>query len=33
MQDNRIQKEKGDINQRFIQANMGATKRVLDKLG
>jgi len=33
MQDKRIRKEKGDINQRFIQANMGATKRVLDKLG
>jgi 3-deoxy-D-manno-octulosonic-acid transferase len=33
MQDNRVRKEKGDINQRFIQANMGATKRVLDKLG
>ena len=33
MQDNRIRKEKGDINQRFIQANMGATKRVLNKLG
>jgi len=33
MQDKRIRKEKGDINQRFIQTNMGATKRVLDKLG
>ena len=33
MQDNRVGKEKGDINQRFVQANMGATKRVLDKLG
>ena len=33
MQDKKIRKEKGDINQRFIQANMGATKRVLDKLG
>ena len=29
MKNNRIRKEKGDINQRFIQANMGATKRVL----
>ena len=33
MKDKRIQKEKGDINQRFILANMGATKRVLHKLG
>jgi 3-deoxy-D-manno-octulosonic-acid transferase len=33
MKDKRIRKEKGDINQRFILANMGATKRVLDKLG
>jgi 3-deoxy-D-manno-octulosonic-acid transferase len=33
MQNNRIRKEKGDINQRFIQANMGATKKVLEKLG
>ena len=33
MQDNKIRKEKGVINQRFVQANMGATKRVLDKLG
>ena len=33
MKDKRIRKEKGDINQRFILANMGATKRVLHKLG
>ena len=33
MKDNRIRKEKGDINQRFIHTNIGATKRVLDKLG
>ena len=33
MQDNKIRKEKGVINQRFVQSNMGATKRVLDKLG
>ena len=33
MKDNRIREGKGDINQRFIQANMGATKRVLGKLG
>ena len=33
MNNKRFRKEKGDINQRFIQANMGATKRVLDKLG
>ena len=32
MKDNRIRKEKGDINQCFIHTNMGATKRVLDKL-
>ena len=33
MKDNGIRKEKGDINQCFIHTNMGATKRVLDKLG
>lgn len=33
MHNKRIRKEKGGINQRFIQANMGATKRVLGKLG
>ena len=32
MQDNKIRKEKGDINQRYIQANIGATKRILDLL-
>ena len=33
MQDKRIRKDKGDINKRFIRANLGATKRVLEKLG
>jgi 3-deoxy-D-manno-octulosonic-acid transferase len=33
MQDNSIRKEKGSINQRFINKNMGATKKVMDCLG
>ena len=33
MKHNSIRKEKGDINQCFINTNTGATKRVLDKLG
>ena len=33
MQDNSIRKEKGGINQRFINTNMGATKKVMDWLG
>ena len=33
MQDNRLRKEKGNINQHFVQSNMGATKRVLSMLG
>jgi 3-deoxy-D-manno-octulosonic-acid transferase len=32
MQDNKIRKEKGVINLRFIQSNMGATNRVLGRL-
>ena len=32
MHDNSLRKEKGDINQHFIQANMGATTRILNIL-